>query len=807
MPADRSRQERLTWPPMQPELCIALSGLRAAVDRALGLPFGDPRDLPVQTTARLRSLLPEVSEAPGGRLEYRLPLVAPMKAGKSTLLNAVLCQELLPARGPAMTVLPTRVVPVRHDALSDPVLTLEGDIMLALTGLAARLAMPAQREAIAEQVRQFPALADTARRAARWSAPAGPLQITGRKAIRRCLSEVNDLLRLALSTLPGDDVLQQVLRLRAPEVIVSVPWLEADPAGGRLVLVDTPGPDEELRPGVLNGLVTAQVRSAHELLVVADATKGESSAEGSVRRLIDEAEPWPGQTSLIVAVNRADLTRELKVKLGRGITAGVASDAPELRAVWRRLAEGRPDSDIQLALTAARHGLAAASILWPGPSRGDFPRATREFLETTRPDDWEELLPKAADRRWLRERASVAWEWSGVPLLIDAFIGPRAREPGRMAVCVLLDRLASAIGPALEAVADDRTARSDPVASLVVRLDRVSKLTGSQKASMPELAIADGTLGLPDEFGGLIQPGQLLRICHRVDPGDLPVLHHQAHHDRPAVELDQARGGAIEPHGRRLDHGHHLVRPGEQLRHPLGPVDWGLRRGHDSAAIGDQDHVRCDELHQLQQLPGSQRGQEPLHHGLLLRPAHPHPRPPGGHVRASPPSDLPHRNLRFPHSLSDLRVGHLENLAEDKHRSLRRPERLKHRQHRNRHALRQLDVLGDIGAGQQRLRQPLPHILLTAPRQRPQPVQRLPRHHPDQVRPRVVHLRVVDICPPQPRLLEHVFCVGRRPEHLVGDGEQQAAMGDERVLGHTVDATPEFAGRGASGTSHAEEKP
>lgn len=32
--------------------------------------------------------------------------VAPMKAGKSTLLNAMLGYDLLPARGPAMTVLP-----------------------------------------------------------------------------------------------------------------------------------------------------------------------------------------------------------------------------------------------------------------------------------------------------------------------------------------------------------------------------------------------------------------------------------------------------------------------------------------------------------------------------------------------------------------------------------------------------------------------------------------------------------------------------------------------------------------------------
>ncbi len=71
--------------------------------------------------------------------------------------------------------------------------------------------------------------------------------------------------------------------------------------------------------------------------------------------------------------------------------------------------------------------------------------------------------------------------------------------------------------------------------------------------------------------------------------------------------------------------------------------------------------------------------------------------------------------------------------------------------------------------------------------------------------PRVTHLRVVDVGPPEPGLLQYVLGVGRRAEHLVGDREQEAAMDDERVLGHAVDATPRFCGRAASGISQASE--
>ncbi|MCI5151443.1 MAG: dynamin family protein, partial [Candidatus Electrothrix sp. MAN1_4] len=41
------------------------------------------------------------------RLELRMTIVAPMKAGKSTIINALIGQELLPSHSAAMTTLPT----------------------------------------------------------------------------------------------------------------------------------------------------------------------------------------------------------------------------------------------------------------------------------------------------------------------------------------------------------------------------------------------------------------------------------------------------------------------------------------------------------------------------------------------------------------------------------------------------------------------------------------------------------------------------------------------------------------------------
>src|SRR6476469_6604366 len=42
-------------------------------------------------------------------LELVMAIVAPMKAGKSTIINAIAGQELLPSRNAAMTTLPTEI--------------------------------------------------------------------------------------------------------------------------------------------------------------------------------------------------------------------------------------------------------------------------------------------------------------------------------------------------------------------------------------------------------------------------------------------------------------------------------------------------------------------------------------------------------------------------------------------------------------------------------------------------------------------------------------------------------------------------
>ena len=55
-------------------------------------------------------------------LELRMAIVAPMKAGKSTIINAIVGQDLLPSRNAAMTTIPTKIS--FDNSVDKPVLTL-----------------------------------------------------------------------------------------------------------------------------------------------------------------------------------------------------------------------------------------------------------------------------------------------------------------------------------------------------------------------------------------------------------------------------------------------------------------------------------------------------------------------------------------------------------------------------------------------------------------------------------------------------------------------------------------------------------
>ncbi len=102
-----------------------------------------------------------------------------------------------------------------------------------------------------------------------------------------------------------------------------------------------------------------------------------------------------------------------------------------------------------------------------------------------------------------------------------------------------------------------------------------------------------------------------------------------------------------------------------------------------------------------------------------------------------------------------------EDLTQDEDGAFRGGERLEDEHERHRHTLGELHVLGHIRCGEQRLGQPGADVVLLAAPDGAQPVERAPGGDPHQVGALVVHLREVDLDPPQPGLLQGVLGVGR----------------------------------------------
>lgn len=227
--------------------------------------------------------------------EIRVAVVAAMKAGKSTLLSALLGQDLAPRRAQAMTVLATRLVLGAATPSGEPELLLTPTLIADATDLAhrlvARLSTP-PAPALAGQ----PHLARFAAELHPRMFSTGPA-IAGAEAVRLHLAALNELARLAMQLLPAD---------RTAQLVDSVPEVRVPgPGGGRVVLVDTPGPNEALGGRLLEDIAVRQVGAAHGCVVVVDYTQIGSVAEARLAARIPAA-AGPGRRRSAVGGGQPD---------------------------------------------------------------------------------------------------------------------------------------------------------------------------------------------------------------------------------------------------------------------------------------------------------------------------------------------------------------------------------------------------------------------------------------------------------------------------------------------------------------------
>ena len=241
-------------------------------------------------------------------LELRMAIIAPMKAGKSTIINSIIGQELLPSRHTAMTTLPTEII--FKAELTEPTLTLSPKILAVFQTALMVLRWQFKvlgSERMQEKIAQYPHLLNLLELI---NNTAEPLRVktSGRVEIRQALTLLNDIIRLCSLLNPAQDPIAQLIDVPCVETPF---WQQGDSARlGNLVIVDTPGPNEAGAQLKLTAVVEEQLRRSSMVLIVLDFTQLNNQAAEAVKEQVEPVLELLSKENLYVLVNKIDQRRQ-----------------------------------------------------------------------------------------------------------------------------------------------------------------------------------------------------------------------------------------------------------------------------------------------------------------------------------------------------------------------------------------------------------------------------------------------------------------------------------------------------------------
>jgi predicted GTPase len=242
------------------------------------------------------------------RKELTMTIVAPTSAGKSTILNAIAGQDLLPSRNDATTVLPTEIVFSRE--VTRPKLILDKALMTLLREVWGQLHQIFQRIGLEEAVKQatkndFPR-ENVIREILNSSSVSSQSEVEESNSIQAELIRINDLLRLCGIFGIATDFLSSLSEI--PRIEVPFPRQLSslkDSGLGTLALVDTPGPSEDKSLNLVN-VVKDRLIASSLVLVVVDYTKIGQTDPAKVKKLVDEIAAVKGRDRIYIIVNKID---------------------------------------------------------------------------------------------------------------------------------------------------------------------------------------------------------------------------------------------------------------------------------------------------------------------------------------------------------------------------------------------------------------------------------------------------------------------------------------------------------------------
>ncbi|HEY9853355.1 MAG TPA: dynamin family protein [Leptolyngbyaceae cyanobacterium] len=366
----------------------------------------------------------EVSEATGNvrDLELRMAIVAPMKAGKSTIINAIVGQEILPSRNAAMTTLPTEII---FDAeLKEPILILSSHIQEVFRDTFSALQQTINEsgiEQIQTKIAQYPHLAKLPEKIQGMSKLSIQEKIVGRQQIINSLRALNDIIRLCSVLDPSSDPLNSLIDV--PRIYTPF-WRFQKTAKadliGNLVIVDTPGPNEAGENLQLANVVADQLRASSVVLIVLNFTGLNTKAEEEVKKDVQKVIDLRGKENLYVLVNKVDQRKD-----------GDMTPEQVRQLVTAEFALGDGKNTDRVFEISARWAFSAINFLVESDQSPNAEltqlKSARSLAQDVFPIDWEEELEETTLEQ-LKRKADKLWKKSGFDPFLEKAINALMTE-------------------------------------------------------------------------------------------------------------------------------------------------------------------------------------------------------------------------------------------------------------------------------------------------------------------------------------------------------------------------------------------
>lgn len=250
------------------------------------------------------------------KAELSISIIAPMKAGKSTVINAISGMKLLPSHNKGMTSLPTEielVLGVDHPSLSVPN-EAKSVLEKLILNLKKQIIQKGSKR-VENELQEYSYLLGLAHdlQAGKWDTL--PTKVNGTDSISRFLTGINHIVRMCLlMEVEVDDILslREYPRITAPFIPFSN--IPSSDSIGKLVLIDTPGADEgssnekiqQMLKKILYDVMSRQLEQSSLVLTIVDYTVPNNAAAIDTLNAVRKMVANRGAENIYVLCNKYD---------------------------------------------------------------------------------------------------------------------------------------------------------------------------------------------------------------------------------------------------------------------------------------------------------------------------------------------------------------------------------------------------------------------------------------------------------------------------------------------------------------------